>query len=389
MEENFSMEDFEKYLDTHFRKVYNGDLVKGTILSKDDTGLVVDVGASMDGILTVEDLLYEDESYDAYQVGDEITAKVKYVDSQNGQIMLSKKQADKETVWQTLSKMKEDGETIQVNVLRVVNGGLRIAWKDLQGFLPASQVSMEYTEDLSSYVGQTLEVRIIDVKEDKKDLVVSRKQLEQKQADEERQAVYTRLKQGDTLSGKVVRLEKFGAFVEIARHVDGLIHVSDMSWSRVRRPEDVLSVGDVVQVTVLDVDANRNRISLSLRDLNADPWKHIPVKEGDLTEGTITRVIASGAFAEIAPGLEGFIHISRMSDKRIGSVAEAVQEGQRVPVKVLSIDPDQKRIALSLKDAKSDMQEKEDREIVKSYQESDEGAVTNLGDLLSKMQKNS
>ena len=367
MEENFSMEDFEKYLDTHFRKVYNGDLVKGTILSKDDTGLVVDVGASMDGILTVEDLLYEDESYDAYQVGDEITAKVKYVDSQNGQIMLSKKQADKETVWQTLSKMKEDGETIQVNVLRVVNGGLRIAWKDLQGFLPASQVSMEYTEDLSSYVGQTLEVRIIDVKEDKKDLVVSRKQLEQKQADEDRQAVYTRLKQGDTLSGKVVRLEKFGAFVEIARHVDGLIHVSDMSWSRVRRPEDVLSVGDVVQVTVLDVDANRNRISLSLRDLNADPWKHIPVKEGDLTEGTITRVIASGAFAEIAPGLEGFIHISRMSDKRIGSVAEAVQEGQRVPVKVLSIDPDQKRIALSLKDAKSDMQEKEDREIVKSY----------------------
>ena len=389
MEETFSMEDFEKYLDTHFRKVYNGDLVKGTILSKDDTGLVVDVGASMDGILTVEDLLYEDESYDAYQVGDEITAKVKYVDSQNGQIMLSKKQADKETVWQTLSKMKEDGETIQVNVLRVVNGGLRIAWKDLQGFLPASQVSMEYTEDLSSYVGQTLEVMIIDVKEDKKDLVVSRKQLEQKQADEERQAVYTRLKQGDTLSGKVVRLEKFGAFVEIARHVDGLIHVSDMSWSRVRRPEDVLSVGDVVQVTVLDVDANRNRISLSLRDLNADPWKHIPVKEGDLTEGTITRVIASGAFAEIAPGLEGFIHISRMSDKRIGSVAEAVQEGQRVPVKVLSIDPDQKRIALSLKDAKSDMQEKEDREIVKSYQESDEGAVTNLGDLLSKMQKNS
>ncbi len=389
MEENFSMEDFEKYLDTHFRKVYNGDLVKGTILSKDDTGLVVDVGASMDGILTVEDLLYEDESYDAYQVGDEITAKVKYVDSQNGQIMLSKKQADKETVWQTLSKMKEDGETIQVNVLRVVNGGLRIAWKDLQGFLPASQVSMEYTEDPSSYVGQTLEVRIIDVKEDKKDLVVSRKQLEQKQADEERQAVYTRLKQGDTLSGKVVRLEKFGAFVEIARHVDGLIHVSDMSWSRVRRPEDVLSVGDVVQVTVLDVDANRNRISLSLRDLNADPWKHIPVKEGDLTEGTITRVIASGAFAEIAPGLEGFIHISRMSDKRIGSVAEAVQEGQRVPVKVLSIDPDQKRIALSLKDAKSEMQAKEDREIVQSYQESDEGAVTNLGDLLSKMQKNS
>ena len=145
MEENFSMEDFEKYLDTHFRKVYNGDLVTGTILSKDDSGLVVDVGASMDGILTVEDLLYEDESYDAYNVGDQITAKVKYVDSQNGQIMLSKKQADKETVWQTLSKMKDDGETIQVNVLRVVNGGLRIAWKDLQGFLPASQVSMQLT----------------------------------------------------------------------------------------------------------------------------------------------------------------------------------------------------------------------------------------------------
>ncbi|MBQ4383252.1 MAG: 30S ribosomal protein S1 [Firmicutes bacterium] len=389
MEENFSMEDFEKYLDTHFRKVYNGDLVTGTILSKDDSGLVVDVGASMDGILTVEDLLYEDESYDAYNVGDQITAKVKYVDSQNGQIMLSKKQADKETVWQTLSKMKDDGETIQVNVLRVVNGGLRIAWKDLQGFLPASQVSMQYTEDLSSYVGQTLEVRIIDVKEDKKDLVVSRKQLEQKEADEARQSVYTSLKQGTTLSGKVVRIEKFGAFVEIAPHVDGLVHVSDMSWSRVRRPDDVVKVGDIVQVTVLDVDADRGRISLSLRDVNADPWKHIPVREGDVTEGTVTRVIASGAFAEIAPGLEGFIHISRMTDKRIASVAESVQEGQRVPVKVLSVDPDQKRISLSIKDAKSDIQEKEDREVMNTYRESSESAVTNLGELLSEMQKNS
>ena len=190
MDENFSMEDFEKYLDQSFRKVYNGDIVTGRIMAKDDQALVVDVGADMDGIVPVEELLYDGESLDQYQVGDNITCTVKFVNSREGQIMLSKKQADAMTIWTRLQQIKDEGGTGDVKVKRVVNGGLRIGWETIEGFMPASQISLEHVDDLNAYVGQTLTAMIMDVKEDKKDLVVSRKLLERREADEARKSVY-------------------------------------------------------------------------------------------------------------------------------------------------------------------------------------------------------
>lgn len=382
MEENFSMEDFAAALEKSFERVNNGDILEGKIISKDEKGLLVDVSSYMDGVISVEDLLYDGESYEDYQVGDTIKAMVWFVDTQEGQIHLSRKQADKVVIWEDLAKLAAEETPIDVKVKKVVNGGLRIVYKTVEGFMPASQVSMERVDNLEAYVGQVMTAQIIEVNEEKKNLVVSHRALEKKEAEEARESLYTTLKQGDSLTGKVVRLTKFGAFVEIAPHVDGLIHVNDMSWRRVKDPSDVVKVGDLVQVTVLSVDPARGRIGLSLRDVNADPWKNIPVTEGQIVTGTVTKIIDSGAFVEIAPGLEGFVHVSRMSDKRVRTPDDVVKVEQEVSVKVLSIDAAQHRISLSMKDAAMENQAEEEQADYRGYQADTQEAATHLGDLL-------
>lgn len=389
MEENFSMEDFAAMLDQSFHKVYNGDIVEGKIIEKDEKGLMVDVASYMDGVLSVEELLYDGESYDDYQVGDTIRAMVKYVDSREGQIHLSKKEADKLGIWDDLKKLQEDEQPIDVKVKRAVNGGLRVVYKTVEGFLPASQISIEYVEDTSAYVGQTLTVQITEVNEEKKNLIVSRKVLEKKEAENARQSLYTTLRRGETLTGKVVRLTNFGAFVEIAPHVDGLIHVSDMSWRRVKNPAEMVSIGDVVKVTVLDVDPARGRIGLSLKDVNADPWKNVTLAAGQVLNGTVTNVIDSGAFVEVAPGLEGFVHVSNISDKRVSAASDVLKAGMEVKVKVLQIDEAQRRISLSMKAAAQALQEDAEKAEYKQYRAEVEEASTHLGDLFTQLEKNS
>ena len=389
MEENFSMEDFAAMLDQSFHKVYNGDIVEGKIIEKDEKGLMVDVASYMDGVLPVEELLYDGESYDDYQVGDTVRAMVKYVDSREGQIHLSKKEADKLGIWDDLKKLQEDEQPIDVKVKRAVNGGLRVVYKTVEGFLPASQISIEYVEDTSAYVGQTLTVQITEVNEEKKNLIVSRKVLEKKEAENARQSLYTTLRCGETLTGKVVRLTNFGAFVEIAPHVDGLIHVSDMSWRRVKNPAEMVSIGDVVKVTVLDVDPARGRIGLSLKDVNADPWKNVTLAAGQVLNGTVTNVIDSGAFVEVAPGLEGFVHVSNISDKRVSAASDVLKAGMEVKVKVLQIDEAQRRISLSMKAAAQALQEDAEKAEYKQYRAEVEEASTHLGDLFTQLEKNS
>lgn len=389
MEENFSMEDFAAMLDQSFHKVYNGDIVEGKIIEKDEKGLMVDVASYMDGVLPVEELLYDGESYDDYQVGDTVRAMVKYVDSREGQIHLSKKEADKLGIWDDLKKLQEDEQPIDVKVKRAVNGGLRVVYKTVEGFLPASQISIEYVEDTSAYVGQTLTVQITEVNEEKKNLIVSRKVLEKKEAENARQSLYTTLRRGEILTGKVVRLTNFGAFVEIAPHVDGLIHVSDMSWRRVKNPAEMVSIGDVVKVTVLDVDPVRGRIGLSLKDVNADPWKNVTLAAGQVLNGTVTNVIDSGAFVEVAPGLEGFVHVSNISDKRVSVASDVLKAGMEVKVKVLQIDEAQRRISLSMKAAAQALQEDAEKAEYKQYRAEVEEASTHLGDLFTQLEKNS
>lgn len=387
MEENFSMEDFAAALDQSFQKVFNGDIIDGKIIGKDEQGLLVDVSSYMDGVLPVEELLYDGESLEDYSVGGTVKAMVKFVDTREGQIHLSKKEADKLVIWDELKALREEERPIEVRVKRTVNGGLRIVYKTAEGFLPASQVSIEYVDDLSAYVGLVLTVQITEVDAEKKNLIVSRKALEKKEAEEARQSLLTTLAQGAVLTGKVVRLTNFGAFVEIAPHVDGLIHVNDMSWSCVKNPADLVSVGDLVKVTVLDVDPVRGRIGLSLKDVEADPWNSVSVSEGEVVGGTVTKVIASGAFVEIAPGLEGFVHVSNIADRRVNVAADALSAGQKVDVKILNVDTAQRRISLSIKDALAQLQENEEKSQYQRYQEENEEVSTHLGDLFQSLKK--
>ena len=189
------------------------------------------------------------------------------------------------------------------------------------------------------------------------------------------------------MTGKVVRLTHFGAFVEIAPHVDGLIHVNDMSWSRVKDPADLVSVGDLVKVTVLDVDPVRGRIGLSLKDVEANPWKSVSVRAGQIVNGTVTKVIASGAFVEVAPGLEGYVHVSNISEKRVNVASDVLKAGQEVSVKILSIDEAQQRISLSIKDAERETQESEERADYQRYKEENEEVTTHLGDLFQGLKR--
>lgn len=389
MEENFSMEDFAAMLDQSFQKVYNGDILEGKVIEKDEKGLVMDVSSYMDGVLPVEELLYDGESLEDYKIGDTITVMVKHVDTREGQIQLSKKEADKLVIWDDLKKLQSEETPIEVKVKRVVNGGLRVSYKTVEGFLPASQVSMEYVDDLAAYIGRTISVRITEVNEEKKNLIVSRKVLEKKEAEDARQTLYTTLVRGASITGKVVRLTNFGAFVEIAPHVDGLIHVNDMSWRRVKNPADLVSVGDIVKVTVLDVDPVRGRIGLSLKDVEADPWKEVPFAAGQIVSGTITKVIGSGAFAEIAPGLEGFIHVSNISEKKVNVASDVLKAGMDVTAKILNIDAQQKRISLSMKAAVQEAKENSERADYERYRKENEEVSTNLGELFAGLQKNS
>ena len=372
--EELSMEDFAEELEKTFQKVYTGDIVKAKILELNADEAIVDMDSYMDGILPVADSVYEGEVLDElYHVGDELTLMVTRVDSAEGQIFLSKKEADKIIIWDELQEKKDREEPISVKVKGVVKGGLRIGYKGVEGFMPASQVSISYVENLEDYLNMVLDAEVMDLDAQERNLVVTRKAIEKKQAEQAKKDVYATLEKGTTLTGKVVRLANFGAFVEIAPHVDGLVHVTDMSWKRVKHPSDIVHEGDIVQVHVLDVDPVRERISLSLKDVAGDPWNAISFREGEVLTGKkVVKIIGSGAFVEVADGLEGFVHISQIAPKRINTVSEALSEGEEVNVKVLKIDPEQKRISLSIKEAAQDAIIQEEEENIKSYtQDSD------------------
>lgn len=383
VEDDFSMEDFESMLNASFQKVYNGDILDGKVVEVGPEGLLVDVHSNMDGFLPVEEL-FAGDSLDNYHEGDTIKVMVKHVDTRDGGIItLSKKAADTAGVWEDMSGAQDAQKVIDVKVLRAVKGGLVVSYKGGEGFMPVSQITTEYVEDTSSYVGKTLTALITEVDPDRQRFVCSHKVIAMTEEKLAREAKMASLQVGTVLTGKVTKLMPFGAFVELAPRMEGLIHVSELSWKRVKSPAEVVKIGEIVKVKVLKVDLEKNRISLSLKENDADPWLNMSFKAGQIVPATILSLIDSGAFAQIEEGLEGFIHISNISEKRVTRVSSALQVGQNVMVKILSIDEEQKRISLSIKAASEDAAAAEKEEILKGYQPDDSDVTTNLGSLLS------
>ncbi|WP_160999332.1 30S ribosomal protein S1 [Ligilactobacillus salivarius] len=337
------------------KEVKVGDVVKGEVLTIDESNQVI-VGienTGVEGVVPVRELsVNADKVADTYKAGDMLDLVVIArigSDKEGGSYLLSQRRLEARRVWNETEDKFKAGETIKAPVTQVVKGGL-VVDAGIRGFVPASMVSDHFVEDLNQFKGQELELKIVEIEPSDNRLILSRKELVQAEREAKRQAVMEKLVAGDVVEGKVARLTNFGAFIDLGG-VDGLVHVSEISYERVNKPADALKVGQEVKVKVLSVDAEKGRISLSIKQTLPEPWEQVPeqVAEGDVLEGTVKRLTSFGAFVEVLPGVEGLVHISQISHKHIATPNEVLTSGEKVQVKVLSVDAADHRLALSIK----------------------------------------
>ncbi|SMG27252.1 30S ribosomal protein S1 [Paenibacillus aquistagni] len=332
--------------------VKKGDTVKGTIVKIDDDQAVVSIGYKYDGIIPVRELssLTVDKASDVVEVGQEVEAKVVSVDDNKERLVLSKRQVDSESAWETLQARFDSQEVFEVVVADVVKGGL-VADVGVRAFIPASMVERHFVEDFSDYKGRTLRVKVKEIDRENNKLILSQKDVLDAEFEANKQQVLESLQEGQELEGTVQRLTQFGAFVDVGG-VDGLVHISELAWHHVEKPSDVVEEGQQVKVRVLKVDPGNGKISLSLKATLPGPWETSAeqFKIGDIITGTVKRLVNFGAFVEVAPGVEGLVHISQISHRHIGTPFEVLKEGQEVQVKVLDFNPAEKRISLSIKE---------------------------------------
>lgn len=351
MSENMSMDQLmDSFELKHFRK---GDIVKGKVIAVKSDEIIVNIGHFADGIVPRNELS-NDNNFDMenIKVDDEIFVMVLSGDDGDGNVLLSKKKADAIKVWDDLEESFESEKTILVKVSEVVKGGVVAFLNGVRVFMPGSQCSVNRIENLETLVGKELEVKVIEFNRKDRKIVISRRVIEEKEIKNEKAKIWNSIKVGEKKTGTVKKIMKFGAFVDIGG-LDGLIHINDLSWSRVKNVEEILKVGDVVEVYIKEIDRDKDRLALSLKDICGDPWNVVEesFKIGDTIEGTVTKFIKVGAFVEIKAGIEGLVHISEISDENITKPEEALKIGDKVKVKILSIDKEQHRLSLSIKDS--------------------------------------
>jgi len=367
---NFDYSDSEAPNYDQTIKVFSeGDIIAGTVVKVDKDEVLLDIGYKSEGVIPARELSirYGVKAEDVVEVGDEIDALVLQKEDKEGRLILSKKRAQYERAWGSLEKNMIDGEPVEGEVIEVVKGGL-ILDIGLRGFLPASLVDIHRVKDLESFLGSKLVCKIIEMDRNRNNVVLSRRAFLEETASERRKVLLDNLHKGMRVSGKVSSIVSFGAFVNLGG-IDGLIHISELSWCHVEKPSEVLSVGDEVEVEILEVDTERERISLSLKACQADPWEQLSmeVQIGEIIKGTVTKLVPFGAFVQVRPGIEGLIHISELSRRHVEQPDEVVAVGQEIDVKVIDIDIDRRRISLSLKQLEEEMPE--------GYEEEEKPAV--------------
>ncbi|BCV25095.1 bifunctional 4-hydroxy-3-methylbut-2-enyl diphosphate reductase/30S ribosomal protein S1 [Gelria sp. Kuro-4] len=341
-----------------FLSLQEGQVVTGKVVRVDNDGVLVDVAYKSEGVIPPAEL--SDKPYaspeEVVQLGQEVKVVVVKVDAEGNNLILSKRRADQEEAWEELKRHYENGEPVEGQVLEVVKGGL-IVFVGLRAFMPASQVGLRYEADLSHYVGQTLKAKIIEIEPQRRRVILSHRTVLEAERAAKREALWAELEEGQVRHGRVTKLTDFGAFVDLGG-AEGLVHISELSWSRVRHPSEVVHEGDEVDVKVLRLDRERGRISLGLKQVKPDPWTEIrqsfPV--GTVHEGVVTNILNFGAFVKLADGIEGLVHISQLAPRHVGHPSEVVQIGQRVKVKVLDINEDKRRISLSIKQVPPELQ---------------------------------
>ena len=346
-------DDFLAAIDSTIKYFNDGDIVEGTIVKVDRDEVLLDIGYKTEGVIPSRELSikHDVDPSEVVSVGDEVEALVLQKEDKDGRLILSKKRAQYERAWGTIEQIKEEDGVVKGTVIEVVKGGL-ILDIGLRGFLPASLVEMRRVRDLQPYVGRELEAKIIELDKNRNNVVLSRRAwLEQTQS-EVRQTFLTTLQKGQVRSGVVSSIVNFGAFVDLGG-VDGLVHVSELSWKHIDHPSEVVEVGQEVTVEVLDVDMDRERVSLSLKATQEDPWQHFARTHqiGQVVPGKVTKLVPFGAFVRVDEGIEGLVHISELAERHVEIPEQVVQVGTEIFVKVIDIDLDRRRISLSLKQA--------------------------------------
>ncbi|MBC9873304.1 30S ribosomal protein S1 [Macrococcoides bohemicum] len=374
----------EEFNENMILEINEGDKVKGTVQSIEEKHVVLQLdGAKYDGIIPISQLssLRVENAEDVVKVGDEIEAYVTKIEDkeEDGHYILSKRKLDESESFETLQQKFENGETLEAEVKEAVKGGL-VVDVGLRGFIPASLISTSYIEDFSDYVGKVLTLKIEELDQEKNRVILNHKVIE---AEENKALKSERLQQlevGAVVEGEVLRMTNFGAFVDIG-DVDGLVHISQITHDHIDKVEDALSVGDKVKVKILSVDPENERVSLSIKAALPGPFETIDekFKVGDVVEGEVMRLANFGAFVEIDKGLQGLVHISQISHDHIGNPSEVLEAGQKVKVKILDINKEEKRIGLSIK-ATEEQTEDFDTSYLNNQTITDEDAPT-LGDV--------
>ncbi len=359
---------------------YNeGDRVTGKVTKIEDKSVTVEIpGAPYDGVIPISELssLHIEKAADVVVEGDELELIIMKVEEDN--YVLSKRKVDAEDAWGSLEEKFNNKETIETEVKDVVKGGL-VVDLGVRGFIPASLVEEYFVESFEEYKGRMMTFKIVEMDKEKNRLILSHRAVIQEEKESQKEAVLEGLSEGQVLEGTVQRLASFGAFVDIGG-VDGLVHISQLAHDHVEKVSDVLKEGDKVNVKVLSIDRDSERISLSIKDTLPGPWEGIEDKapKGVTLEGTVKRLVSYGAFVEVFPGVEGLVHISRISHQHIGTPHEVLEEGQKIEVKVLDVNADEKRLSLSIKD----LVEKEDNNSYGDYEMPEEASGFSLSDVI-------
>ncbi|KAA0272184.1 MAG: 30S ribosomal protein S1, partial [Acidobacteria bacterium] len=333
---------------SHFEE---GEVVSGEVVRIDKDEVLLDIGWKSEGVIPAHELSIRRsvDPADEVSLGDRVDALVLTKEDQEGRLILSKKRARFEKAWRRIEAAAESGEPVEGTVIEVVKGGL-ILDLGVRGFLPASLVDIRRVHNLDEFTGQTIECKVIELNRSRNNVVLSRRAVLEDERKEVREQILTRLQPGQIVEGKVSNIVDFGAFVDL-EGIDGLIHISEISWSHVNHPSEVLGIGETVRVKVLDIDRERQRISLGLKQTQEDPWQTVlnSYGPGSSLSGKVTKVVAFGAFVEIVPGVEGLVHISELAEHHVETPGEVVQPGEEVRVKILEIDEERRRISLSIK----------------------------------------
>ncbi|SPF45098.1 4-hydroxy-3-methylbut-2-enyl diphosphate reductase [Candidatus Desulfosporosinus infrequens] len=376
-EEEMDMTSWDK----SFQELHLGARVSGKVVKITNDEIFVDIGWKSEGVIPIKELVVTRKTRleDLPSIGDEITAVVLRVENEAGYTVLSKQQADEEKAEERLRKLAESKEEIQAKVVEIVKGGL-VVDVGVRGFVPASQVQLGYVEDLNQFLGQTLRLRMIEFNPSKRKVVLSQKIILAEEQVIKRRNLLETLKEGDVVTGVVRRMADFGVFVDIGG-MDGLLHVSDIAYARIKHPSEVLKIGDEVEVQVLKFEQKTRRLSLGLKQLKVSPWIQAAEKYpvGSLVQGIVVRIATFGAFIQLEDGIDGLVHISQLADHRVNKVEEVLKVGERVNARVLECKPEEKRISLSIRKVIFDAAQTED---VLALASQSEGEPVTIGDAL-------